>query len=71
MTGEFWRKDLLVAVFISAIQTFASATDRPDKEQRGYCDDECSCMSTCGETGGTYYRIMPNGGPLCDGCAPV
>ena len=43
--------------------------DRPGKEQRGYCDDVWPCMSACGEAGGTYYGIMPNGGPLCDCCA--
>ncbi len=73
-TRKFWRKGLLVAVFVcamgfGAMQAFASAIDRPGKEQRGYCDDVWPCMSACGEAGGTS-RTMPNGGRLCDCCAP-
>ncbi len=67
-TGTFWRKGLLTAVFVGAMRAFASATDRPGKEQRGYCDDVWPCMSLCGEAGGTS-QAMPNGGPLCDCCA--
>ena len=75
MTGMFRRNGLPVAVFVAAMgfgamQAFASATDRPGKEQRGYCDDLWPCMSACGEAGGTYYGTMPDGGPLCDCCAP-
>ena len=53
-----------------ALQAYAAATDRPGREQRGYCDHVLQCMSVCGEAGGTYYGLLPNGGPLCDCCAP-
>jgi hypothetical protein len=48
----------------------ALAGPGPDREARNFCPDVQVCMPVCGEAGGIYYGLMPNGQPLCDCCAP-
>ncbi len=59
-----------VVMSFGALQAYAAATDRPGRELRGFCDDVLPCMAACGDAGGTYYGLLPNGSPLCDCCAP-
>lgn len=58
------------AMIFGITQAFASATDRPGSERRGFCDDVLPCQSVCGDAGGTYFGLLPDGSPLCDCCAP-
>lgn len=73
-TRMSWRGRLLAALFVGAmgfgtVQAFATTTDIPGRDLRNYCYDVMPCMAACGEAGGIYYGLMPNGGPLCDCCA--
>lgn len=61
---------IVIAMGFGIAQASASATDRPGHERRGFCDDVLPCQSACGDAGGTYYGLLPNGSPLCDCCAP-
>lgn len=61
---------IALAMCFGIAQASASATDRPGHERRGFCDDVLPCQSVCGDAGGTYFGLLPNGSPLCDCCAP-
>jgi hypothetical protein len=61
---------IAMAMAFGMTQAFASATDRPGHERRGFCDDVLPCQSVCGDAGGTYFGLLPDGSPLCDCCAP-
>ncbi|MBX3712219.1 MAG: hypothetical protein KF800_09690 [Lysobacter sp.] len=61
---------IAMAMVFGITQAFASATDRPGGERRGFCDDVMPCQSVCGDAGGTYFGLLPDGSPLCDCCAP-
>ena len=69
-------RDVLPAIAVISAMAFgiaqasASATDRPGSERRGFCDDVLPCQSVCGDAGGTYFGLLPDGSPLCDCCAP-
>ena len=61
---------IAMAMAFGIAQAFASATDHPGSERRGFCDDVLPCQSVCGDAGGTYFGLLPDGSPLCDCCAP-
>ena len=61
---------IALAMVFGATQAIASATDRPGREHRGFCDDVRPCYAACGDAGGTYFGLLPDGSPLCDCCAP-
>lgn len=61
---------LVIAMGFGIAQASASATDQPGRERRGFCDDVLPCQSVCGDAGGTWFGLLPDGRPLCDCCAP-
>lgn len=61
---------IVMAMSFGIAQASVSATDLPGSERRGFCDDVLPCQSVCGDAGGTYFGLLPDGSPLCDCCAP-
>jgi hypothetical protein len=61
---------IAMAMAFGISQAFASVTDRPGHERRGFCDDVLPCQPACGDAGGTWFGLLPDGSPLCDCCAP-
>lgn len=59
-----------LAMLFGVAQASASASDRHGSERRGFCDDVLPCQAVCGDAGGTWFGLLPDGSPLCDCCAP-
>lgn len=76
ITPSVWRRlprvllsmGCVLAIAFGAGQAFATAN--PQATAKNYCPDVAPCLSVCGDAGGIYYGLLPNGEALCDCCAP-